>query len=87
MVLLDAVGLNDEGLLELSVEARINVLKDDTAGGVDGFGRDAGRMGEDGEGPALQVRRAGTRLVEGSDLALGSERGRNDDGARLGLLQ
>ena len=36
VVLLDAVGLNDEGLLELSVEARVNVLKDDAAGGVDG---------------------------------------------------
>lgn len=87
VVLLDAVGLNDEGLLELSVEARVNVLKDDAAGGVDGFGRDACRMGEDGEGPTLEVRRSGTRLVEGPDLALGGERGRNDDGARLGLLQ
>ena len=87
VVLLDAVGLNDEGLLELSVEARVNVLKDDAAGGVDGFGRDACRMGEDGDGPALEVWRSGTRLVEGPDLALGGERGRNDDGARLGLLQ
>ena len=94
VVLLDAVGLNDEGLLELSVEARVNVLKDDAAGGVDGFGRDACRMGEDGEGPAgpasskVQTSRSaasvgGTTIVRVSGCCRRSARARMKLSAKL----
>lgn len=96
VVLLDAVGLNDEGLLELSVEARVNVLKDDAAGGVDGFGRDACRMGEDGSrygapGPAsskVQTSRSaasvgGTTMVRVSGCCRRSARARMKLSAKL----